>query len=605
MSGPTAEIINNGWRNSYIVAQSRQGAIQPRPKSMVLEKLLASQRGRFYTIDVKSRLASKDPNKNDISVTLVKLKRDNFGANALFDSACTPASTSEQLARSYKLGRYIQNKMSLSLEDFACMLPDNTALADQKMQQFWVGLHEQLSVAVEQYIYSEKFIGKLPALTTGGAPRNFANLPALKADGFTLNPRAELDIMEDMAAANAGSYFTVGGTRMQAYQIAQKIASPALAGYDPSKLDSITGAQAVVSPMVAASAYIQGLGIQNPMLVIEDGALALVSAPLRPLGTIQEGKGQRFWSVEHPNLPGIFVNITETINEVCDVNGRYTITWAGSIIYDVIGEMSCDADGNIWSDGTAMKGVYLYDLVCTDDTLCDAPNRIAALPDFSQAYDKSCTNDIVCAADAGCSLNVVTGYRVDPDSGKLYLILTATFNTSLGASQPTGFNWAVNAVALPETTAIVSVDTALLNDGDVITVSAKDSLDCEKLVTYVVTNLQQNCTTVICAMDDVEYLDGDTVDLGIIAQGSARTIRQNFSVAAGQATVTNATASGDYTDLVINSTLPYVMTPSSALLDIDTDLDTATLGAKSVTTTVTHDGCDGEFVITLTYTVTA
>jgi len=600
------DVINNAWHNSYVVTQSRAGAVQPQVKSMVLEKILVSSRGKFGTLgEVKTRINSQNPQKNNYTVTLVKFKRKRYGEGVQFTDACEPTTSATNLSRAYTLRRFVDAKITLNENDFACMIQDNASIADFQIQSFFAELHSKLSVAVENQVYSNEYIGKLPALTAGGAMRNFASLPVLKADGNTLNPRAELDLMQDIQYAGIGQYFMVGGTRLGAYQIAQKIASPALSGYDPSKLDMLPSARALMSPMVGASAYIQGLGLTNPALLIEDGALLFVSAPIHPLGTIQTIGNQRVWSVEHPTLPGAFVNIVETPSQICDVNGRPVMTWAGSIVFDVIGEMTCDAEGNIWSDGEAFKGVYLYDLTCSDDLMCAAPNRTAPIADFSKSYDKDCNIDTVCAADSTCRLNVSQGYFEDPDTGKLLMLLNANFTASAGASVPTVFEWAINDVVLPQTTAIVTIDTALLTNGDVITVSAKDSLDCEAVFTLIVDNLQQVCETLLASIDGDFYLDGDAVALGNFVQDSTQVVRVNYSSAGGNITVSAAVATGDVVTTSVSPALPSVVSSTSGDISFDITLDTTALGAQSVTATATHDGCDGEFVLTLNFTITA
>lgn len=600
------DVINNAWHNSYVVAQNRAGAVQPQVKSMVLEKILVSSRGKFSTLgEVKTRINSQNPQKNNYTVTVVKFKRKRYGENGLFTDACEPTTSPTNLSRPYTLRRFVDAKVTLNENDFACMLQDNASIADFQIQSFFAELHSKLAVAVENQIYSKEYIGKLPALTAGGAMRSFASLPVLKADGNTLNPRAELDLMQDIQYAGIGQYFMVGGTRLGAYQIAQKIASPALAGYDPSKLDMLPAARALMSPMVGASAYIQGLGLTNPALLIEDGALLFVSAPIHPLGQIRTVGNQRFWSVEHPTLPGAFVNIVETPSQVCDVNGRPVMTWAGSIVYDVIGEMTCDSEGNIWSDGEAFKGVYLYDLACSDDVMCDATNRTAPIADFSKPYDKNCNIDTVCAADSACRLQVSQGYFKEPISGQLLLVLNANFTPSSGATVPTVFEWAINGTPYPEVGAIVALDTAVLNNGDVITVSAKDSLDCEAYFNYVVANLQQNCETLLASIDGDFYIDGDNIALGSFVKNTAKVATITYTSAGGNITIASVTAIGASTGAVASPTLPTVISSATSGVTLAVTLDTSAEGAQSTTVKMEHDGCDGSLELTLNFTVTA
>lgn len=598
------DVINNAWHNSYVVAESRTGAIQPQVKSMVLEKILVSGRNNFRTLGaVKARINSQNPQKNNYTVTVVKFKQKRYGDGGQFTDACEPTTSPTNLTRAYTLRRFVDAKITLNENDFACMIQDNASIADFQIQSFFAELHSKLAVAVENQIYSGEYIGKLPALTAGGAMRNFASLPVLKADGNTLNPRAELDLMQDVQYAGIGQYFMVGGTRLGAYQIAQKIASPALAGYDPSKLDMLPSARALMSPMLGASAYIQGLGLTNPALLIEDGALLFVSAPIHPLGTIQTIGNQRVWSVEHPTLPGAFVNIVETPSQICDVNGRPVMTWAGSIVFDIIGEMTCDAEGKIWSDGEAFKGVYLYDLACSDDVMCDAPNRTAPMADYSKPYGKNCNIDTVCAADATCRLNVSQGYFEDPDTGKLLMLLNANFTASAGASVPTVFEWAINDVVLPQTTAIATIDTALLTNGDVITVSAKDSLDCEAIFTVIVANLQQLCEPLLAFVDSVPYLDGDVIDLGNLVQDVARTVVVRYTTAGRDITVTSAVAMGAVLTTSVSPALPATVSVGTSEVTFSIPLDVSTIAPQSVTVTADHDGCDGELELTLNFTV--
>jgi hypothetical protein len=242
-------------------------------------------------------------------------------------------------------------------------------------------------------------------------------------------------------------------------------------------------------------------------------------------------------------------------------------------------------------------------MICSDDTLCDAPQRVAAMPALGSVYDKSCNVNSVCAADATCKLNLSVGYLPDPETGRLLMILSALFVPSAGALNPETFDWAVNGTPLPETTQVISIDTSILVDGDVITVSAKDSADCEKLIEYVVTDLQQNCSTLICQIDSTDYLDGDVVNLGNVAQSASEVVRVNYLTATGDINVSAVAVTGDASTSSTSPTPPTTLVSSGGDMSVDVTLDTTTLGAQSVTVAVTHDGCDGLHEITLNFTV--
>jgi hypothetical protein len=603
---PSIDVQQNWWHVSMVEAQEAPRKL--RTNSMFLAKLLQQQQGRFQLEEVKRDLQRKGLSKNNLAVQITQAVTPAFGTNAGSTSACTLADEDGYISRIYMLDKMVTQKMTIDREAFKCQKQTDEALIRRKFSDFWYGLHEQIAQAAEALLYSKNgtsfaYIGALPSLTNPGAPRPFDVLPLLKADGLTVNPTGLLTFQQDMMAVGAGEdYFALGAIRAMAYAKAQQMTVPNLSGYNVGAINDDLPAAKMLNSYAIGNAFLAD-GITNPLLVIEDGALQFASAPYFNTMEVVEGKGQKFWSMEHPNLPGVWVNITETINEVCELNTYPTTTWTGTIIFNLIGKMTCDYDGGFFSEGNS--GVYLYDIVCSDAGMCNLDNRTTNFPSYIQTFGKECEAEPVC--DTACRLDMLPiGYKTI--AGENYAVFTVVFTPAAGGSQPTSYVWEINgSVVVGETENSLIIALADLNDGDVVTVEAIGSANCTAVTAFEPFVLPEGlCGTISAVLSPTldPVLNGSTINAGSFAKNAViDAIRVNISALINNINVVSAVCSGAYATLTVSPALPDTLIVGGANMSLDMALSTAVGGNYTSTVTVTSNACDAVFTYTVNWTV--
>jgi len=598
MSAPTVETALSAWKIAYINAQNAQEA--PRLTSMFLKRLTVQQMGRWDMLEVKRGIERQGLTKNGLAVVLRRRVRPAYGNNAMNLDLCSDVESSlGYVNRTYMLDQQVAATAIIDKEKFRCLNQSDIDSTNAVLADFYNELHERLGNSLESMLYSKdgsgnyKYIGSLPALSSPGVPRPYAEIPLLNADGKTINPAGLLAFQQDMNAVGASSnYFALGNTRAMAYAMAQNIQVPNLNGYNLNVTNDILSASKIMNSFLIANAFTD---ISNPFVVIEDGALAFASAPLYPLGQVIEGDGQRMWSQEHPNLPGVYINITETIEKVCDANTLPKIKWVGTVIFALIGKMTCDYEGNFFSE--ANNGVYRYDIKCADEGMCELPNRSVLLPNFVMPYGKDCVPEQVC--DPTCRLDgLQVGYK--EINGVNYAVFNAVFTAGAGGGLPEEFEWSINGSADPDekdSIFLIAVDD--LNDGDVVSVSAIGSLDCDaefSFEPFVLPDAFRGVLTVINTDGFVVLTNGVTINAGNITQDDTQNINLDLSVIGPDVIVSNITYTG-VLDIAVPATLPQTISEGGGNLSVNAQYDSTVLGAKTGSLLIQSNAAGDEFFI--------
>jgi len=592
---PSTDVALSAWQISYVKAQETN--LAPRLNSMFLERLLVQQEGRFSIQEVKRGLERQGrTGKNNMAVVLRQRVRQAYGANASNLNTCDilPSSIG-YINKTYWLDKQVASTATLDREKFRCIQEGDAELTNAVLGDFYNDLHEKLAAALEGLLYSTNgtdfnYIGSLPALANSGSPRPYGVLPLLEADGKTVNPAGLMSFQQDMMQVGAGNnYFALGNTRAMAYALAQKMQVPNLNGYDLTVTKEMLNAAKIMNSFMIAGAF---AGIDNPLLVIEDGALAFVSEPLYPAPI--EGNGQRMWSQEHPNLPGVWINITETIGTVCEANTAPTIQWVGTIVFNLIGKMTCDYEGNFFSEGN--RGVYLYDITCADGGMCNLPNRSTAFPSFILPYGKDCTPEAVC--DTTCRLDTQkVGYKTI--AGENYAVFTVVFTPAAGGSQPTSYLWEINGSdVVGETQNSLVIALADLNDGDVVTVEAIGSANCTAVTAFepfVLPDAFRGVLTVVNTDGFVVLTNGVTINAGNITQDDTQNINLDLSAIGADVIVSNITYTG-VLDIAVPATLPQTIS-EGGILSVNAQYDSTVLGAKTGSLVIQTNAAGDEFFI--------
>ena len=599
---PSEDVQRNWWHISSVEAQQ-----QPRPlsrNSMLLPRLLMQRNSKWSLLEVKRNLERVGLEKNNMAVQVRYRVTPPVGTNAGSTDNCTPVASGGYKSRTYMLDKRITQKMTLDLEKFKCEKESDVELTRAEFSDFWLGIMEQISYETEKLIYAHAgsnfaYIGKLPPFDSLGAPRPFDTLPLLEANGKTVNPTGLQSFMQDMDAVGAGdNYFAVGNTRALAYATALNMTVPNQSGYNVGALGTSLQSSKILNSYFVGGAF-SDLGVNNPLVVIEEGALFFASAPLFNTAQATLGKGQKMFSMEHPNMKGVWVNITETISEVCEGDTLPTITWLGSVVFNIIGKMTCDIDGSFFNEGN--NGVYLYDITCSDAGMCDLPNRTANVASNLLSFGKECAPVELC--DADCTMfKLPIGYK--EVLGETFAVFTVVFTPGAGGSQPSSFAWEINGTPALETSNSLMVNIDLLNNGDTITVTAADGAGCtaEATFNYEFPDVLRGVLQVKNTIGGAVLTSGVTLNLGDIVQNDLAGFSFLMTALNWDIAVSAIAASASAT-LFSPPIIPFTITTASLGESLSAALDTTVLGVISGSITITSDAVDEIFVINYTYTV--
>ena len=297
-------------------------------------------------------------------------------------------------------------------------------------------------------------------------------------------------------------------------------------------------------------------------------------------------------------MKGVWVNITETISEVCEGDTLPTITWLGSVVFNIIGKMTCDIDGGFFNEGN--NGVYLYDITCSDAGMCDLPNRTANVASNLLSFGKECAPAELC--DTDCTMfKLPIGYK--EVLGETFAVFTVVLNPGAGGSQPSSFDWEINGTPALETSNSLMVNIGLLNNGDTITVVAADGAGCtaEATFNYEFPDVLRGVLQVANNVGGAVLTSGVTLNLGSVAQNDLLGVTFDLYALILGVSVSAVTASASAT--LIPTTPTFALTVGALAESFAAELDTAVLGVISGSITITSDAVDEIFVINYTYTV--
>jgi hypothetical protein len=609
---PSAELENNAWKMSTLFAQNND--FSSRQASMLLQKLVISQMSnRHYLRVAAERVRQNGLQKAGLAVKLQYRKRKAYGAGAnLEGSICNTTPGTEYVTKSYYLDKKVEHTITVSQERYRCIEAADREQFLFDLAQGYSDLTDRFANGVESQLYSKnadgsyKYIGKLPSYEgIAQTPRDYGTLAVLEADGKEINLAGWTSFMNDMRAVDVREWIALGGSRLEYFSKLAGVSSPNQRGFNLALLDIMPETKTMHSEMVYPAFRNDALG--KPMVVIEDGAIYIASAPYYE-GTFPETQleaGTRRYSIPHPTLPDIFINIEEKVDDTCDSLTIPDIIFNMSIVYTIIARGECDYDAGFHTLGD--KGLYLYYLQCSDESGCDLPEYFTQIPDYTQPFNKNCDVDLVCAAEEPCSMSL-SPLGVQNIAGVYYAVFNATFKPSAGSTQDGGFVWQINGVTVVgQTTNILTVLVDDLTNGDVISVGAADVAGCEDLAVTVVADLPALCGTLRATLSPTfePVLNGATIDLGSVVKNASLENRVNFSAIGFDVDVASAVRSGVSATLTPSPSLPTTLIASGGDLSLDLALDTSAEGSFSTTVTVTSDACDKAFEYTVTWVVTA
>lgn len=612
----SAELINNAWKNSY--RSARGIAYRTHNTNGFIERFILGQTDNpnYRLTEAANELRREGMIKKGKQVNLMVRVAPEFSAGS-FDphNACnSTAATAQWVTKGFYIDKVVTHEILLNMEQYKCVNQSAADIVSDELGFAYSRLTEKFSIAVEKQLYKEK-LGKLPSYVggIGQTPRDFGVAPVYMANGRELNEAAIGIFDADMRAAgvSTGNWWATTATRGMKY--AKQIGATFIneRGTDFQRMGAIVDAQYVESAILASElkpANVPGAPAGgSPMLVIENGAFFIVSAPyyqatdfaVAPQMSMEPGV--RRFSIPHPTLPGVFIDIVESVESQCsEIHNLPAVRIQMTINYTLLSRTDCDYENAPFSKGKT--GAYLYYLTCEDTGACDIPDYEYAAPVVVFPFEKPCDVDVTCAADLACK---VTAYSVayQNTGGATFALFVATVTPSAGASNPTSYQWLLNGAPYASTgNPSLLIDITELADGDVVSLVYEDTLECAQTVDFAPIDLAEQgvCGTLIVAYDGGELASDDLIALGNLAQtgaGISTPLVLNLG-AAGFETSVSANTTGTVNSAVL-STASLAVGTNTGTYTIN--LKTEGLGAGAGTAIITT--CAGEFKVNFTFNV--
>jgi hypothetical protein len=611
----SAELINNAWKNSYRAA--RGIAYRTHNTSGFIERFILGQTDNpnYRLTEAANDLRREGMIKKGRQVNLMVRKAPDFSAGS-FDphNACgTTAATPQWVTKGFYIDKMVTHEVVLDSELYKCINDSAANLVAEELAFGYSHLTQKFSIAVEQQLYAEK-VGKLPSYVggIGQVPRNFGVAPVYMANGRELNEAAIGIFDADMRAAgvSTGNWWATTATRGMKY--AKQIGATFIneRGTDWEMFKSIVDAQYVESAILASqlkAANVAGAPAGgSPMLVIENGAFFIVSAPyyqttdFAAAPQMSMEPGVRRYSIPHPTLPGVFIDIVESVETQCnEFHNLPAVRIKMSINYTLLSRTDCDYENAPFSKGKT--GAYLYYLTCEDTGACDTPDYEYAAPVVVYPFEKPCTVDVTCEADLACKVSPLSVSYLN-NEGNTFALFVALVTPSAGASNPASYEWLLNGSPYSSTSQpSLLVNITDLANGDVISLVYEDSLGCTQTVAFAPIDLEEQgvCGTFVVAYDGAELEADVVIALGNIPQtgaGVSTPVVLNLG-AIGFPLAISAGATGTINSSVLSNAV-VALGLNTATFTVN--LKTEGLGAGAATATLVT--CSGVFKVNFTFT---
>jgi len=507
----TKDIILNSWKVLNIgIMQGTQRVRDARYRSRFLPFLLsAGNTGGMYNLrEVRDSLASASAAQGKSGYEAViewspYLSLEEGNVTAKGDYCSTDGLESEKKIRAYELNKFTGKRYKFDRNIELCKDGDLQMAFAQHLANSFEHAYSSLGIAVETEYFGiiqnsplkYRYIGGLPPLFVGDTRYAGEDLPLFMLSDSKINVAGEGKFRRDKQRIGLMNPVLFGGFKLGEYARLKGISGLGDNGYNAAQMSEIDAANYLYSDQIETNT-----GLESPMLALARGAVQFVSYARyanRPESTAKVTRT----TVRDPYV-GLEWDLITTIEDC----GAETVTYTQvELNWGLIVNPDCDPNDKN-SFGT--NGALLYNIVCSDDTICDIPAGKSMYQAFTSELEKCDTPDEVCAP----TCNVVIDNFVRGND--------ATFTANAVASQGAtiaSYAWTLNGTPLVGTTRSITLDNTTLVDGDEIAVTVTDSLGCVSTVTYIVAN---GCPAPVYTLkvEGVEQVvtSGDTVALGAI-----------------------------------------------------------------------------------------
>ena len=604
----TLDVINNAWKVRTIdVAMGRNTPKRPRYNSQLLPFILSARNiGTEYSLrevrDILGELSSQEGRSGYEAVVrwapYLSLEEGNVTEKGGYCAAS--GLEGERKSRVYNLNKFTGKRYQFNEELELCSEGDLQTKLSDFLANIFEHAYSSLGIAVEAEYFAVtqnsprkyRYIGNLPTLQSGVTRYAGESLPLFHTTDSRINVAGEGKYRQDKNRIGMRDVVLVGGFKLGEYARLKGISGFNDDGYDASQMNDINAAQILYSSEIESRT-----GLDSPMLALARGAFQLVTYARyknrQRTTSTQEGSVTRTTIID-PYV-GLEWDLITTVNN-CGVE---PITYFQvEINWGLIVNPDCEPN-DLNAVGT--NAALLYNIVCADTTICDIPTGQSLYTPFIDELEKCDSPDEVCQPQ--CNVALFPSIQND---GEDYVV-TADAVTLQGATV-VAYAWELNGSPLVGDTHVITLDNTTLVDGDIITVTIKDSLGCVAVNSITVAN---GCPAPVYILDTNIGAPQTVTNGQVVALGS-------FAAPAGDLQITLAVGNTNGVPLVVTSGTATgtgaggVVSDFPATLDngdegsVDSATSVKTLGAKSITFTVASNDCaNPEFSIRVTYTITA
>jgi hypothetical protein len=605
MSSVSLEVLNNAWRVAAQTYIQQNGGAMSMSEAQVLARIISPRNkaaGGAARIGMQTLQAAVDSTGKSIMQVVVKWANRRDGnaprvdtSNGFCDDARAGVTYS---AETYQLNRNTADNITINDNIAQCSQEAIAQYLSDNMNELVRGAVSKLIWDVEDELYAKiaptpayRHIGNLPKLQAATTRYPGEDLPLFTITDNKINPVGDTILERDKDLGGVMERFFVGDYTLSAYIKWKGISGVGDNGYDYSKLNAIGASDFVRSNRLASAT-----GLRRPVLVIPNGAVQLVT--FAEFDKKPEVSGNMTKTSVVDPVFGLTWNLVTRVKE-CEGRRLVTEVWL-DIAWALIVEPKCKVN-DLRLDGT--NGLYLYNIVCSDDTICDLTPVDALYNSAATPLPECVDGQNATFCDSSCDVALEGFLSTD---GEDYIV-TANANPSLGATIAT-YEWEVNGSPILDDTRVITLDSSTLSDGDIVTVTVTDSLGCIATISHTVVN---GCPEPVYILDTNQgepqtVTNGQTVALGSFAApvGALQIVLGVGNTNDVPLVVTAATATGTGAGGVV-SDFPATLDNGDEG-QIESATSVKTVGAKSIVFTIASNDCaNPTFSITVTYTITA
>lgn len=482
-------VLNDHWKVIFLRNRTAGTAPSLNIDPSFLQAILNDQRSNqaqspYVNIsmpDAAALLRNANMNKGKLDIEVAFEYRPIAGISDSFENYCAVGGASVRKVGTFRINRHTQ-KMSEAIGGEASLCSPETVSEqyERALMNLVKRSVETLIRQVEYEVFAKdganfRHIGNLPNLTGVTRPAGEA-LPLFSLPNAGFQPAVNLLGMHNLRldrrkGQQPNDTYAVASIKTSTFSDAFNFQG----GYRPDGYNFVRGDNPiralVISDIISEPLGQGGTGLDGALLIVPSGYLQFVSVNLNTpeLRNVVNTGDQIRGTIVDPYL-GLTWDFAENFDK-CDRIIQRTLFL--ELFWGIISMPKCNEDEPALQ---GVNGIFLYNVSCSDETICDAQNANDLVVTAPPQAIENCAPDEseACGGDCGIGIRRVSINATD-------LVLTADYVLSQGASNWTSLVWAINATpaALYDDEVTPTIDISTLVDGDEITVTMIDDAGCE------------------------------------------------------------------------------------------------------------------------------